>query len=78
MRKDEVDRAVLLVYKTRNTGYFNFRQTTFELKDMKPEARREYAQLLRQLANDIDIQEDGLSFMNEYTYEQFSKDCDRF
>ncbi len=55
MRKDEVDRAVLLVYKTRNIGYFNFRQTTFELQDMKPEARKEYVSLLRQLADDIDV-----------------------
>lgn len=55
MRKDEVDRAVLLVYKTRNTGYFNFSQCTFELLEMKPEARKEYATLLRQLANDIDV-----------------------
>lgn len=54
MRQDEVDRAVLLVYKTRNTGYFNFSQTTFELLDMKPEARQEYAMLLRRLADQID------------------------
>ena len=55
MRKDEVDRGVLLVYKTRNTGYFNFRQTTFELKDMPVEARKEYAHLLRILTDDIDV-----------------------
>lgn len=54
MRQDEIDRAVLLVYKTRNTGYFNFRQTTFELKDMPLEARKEYAHLLRVLAEDIE------------------------
>jgi hypothetical protein len=57
MRKDEIDRAVLLVYKTRNTGYFNFKQTTFELKDMPAEARKEYAHLLRVLANDIEGEE---------------------
>lgn len=55
MRQDEIDRAVLLVYKTRNTGYFNFRQTTFELQEMPDEARREYAQLLRKLADDINV-----------------------
>lgn len=77
MRKDEIDRAVLLVYKTRNSGYFNFRQTTFELQDMPDAARREYAQLLRQLANDIDVSED-LPGMSGYSFEQFSKDCDRW
>ena len=54
MRQDEIDRAVLLVYKTRNTGYFNFSQHTFELKDMPEDARKEYAQLLRTLANNIE------------------------
>lgn len=54
MRKDEVDRGVLLVYKTRNSGYFNFSQNTYELKDMPIEARKEYAHLLRVLAKDIE------------------------
>ena len=54
MRQDRNDRAVLLVYKTRNTGMFNFRQTTFELKEMPEDARKEYAHLLRTLANDIE------------------------
>lgn len=54
MRQDEIDRAVLVVYKTRNTGWFNFRQTTFELKEMPFEARKEYAHLLRVLAADIE------------------------
>ena len=54
MRQDEVDRAVLLVYKTRNKGYFNFSQTTFELLDMSQEARDEYCNILRHLANDIE------------------------
>ena len=54
MKQDEIDRAVLLVYKTRNTGYFNFKQTTFELKEMPDAARKEYANLLRVLANDIE------------------------
>lgn len=54
MKQDEIDRAVLLVYKTRNTGYFNFTQTTFELKEMPDAARKEYANLLRVLANDIE------------------------
>ena len=49
MRQDEVDRAVLLVYKTRNKGYFNFSQTTFELLDMSQEARDEYCNILRHL-----------------------------
>jgi hypothetical protein len=77
MRQDEINRAVLLVYKTRNTGYFNFRQTSFELKEMPDAARREYAHLLRTLANDIDVSDD-LPGMETYTYEQFSKDCDRW
>jgi len=77
MRQDEVNRAVLLVYKTRNSGYFNFRQTTFELKEMPVAARREYAQMLRHLASDIDV-EDDLPGMKEYSYEQFSKDCERW
>ena len=55
MRQDEIDRAVLLVYKTRNTGYFNFSQTTSDLKDMPDAARKEYAHLLRVLADDIDV-----------------------
>lgn len=59
MRQDEIDRAVLLVYKTRNTGYFNFSQTTFELKDMPLEARKEYAHLLRTLARDIEGDENA-------------------
>ncbi len=54
MRQDEIDRAVLLVYKTRNNGYFNFSQYTYELKDMCDEARKEYAHLLRVIADDID------------------------
>lgn len=54
MRQDEVDRGVLLVYKTRNTGYFNFRQCTFDLKEMPKEAREEYCFLLRRLADDIE------------------------
>lgn len=54
MRQDEIDRAVLLVYKTRNTGYFNFSQYTFELKEMPEAARKEYAHLLRVLAKDIE------------------------
>lgn len=54
MKQDEIDRAVLLVYKTRNTGYFNFKQTTFQLKEMSEAARKEYANLLRVLANDIE------------------------
>jgi hypothetical protein len=54
MIQDEIDRAVLLVYKTRNTGYFNFSQHTFELKEMPEAARREYAHLLRVLAKDIE------------------------
>lgn len=54
MRQDEVNRAVLLVYKTRNSGYFNFAQYTHELKDMPEEARKEYAHLLRVLAEDIE------------------------
>lgn len=54
MKQDLIDRSVLIVYKTRNTGYFNFRQTTFELKDMPLEARKEYAHLLRVLAKDIE------------------------
>lgn len=57
MRQDEVDRAVLLVYKTRNTGYFNFRQTTFEIKEMPKAAKEEYAFLLRRLADDIEGEE---------------------
>lgn len=55
MRQDEIDRAVLLVYKTRNDGWFNFRQCTFALKDMPDDARREYARLLRILADDVDV-----------------------
>jgi len=54
MKQDDVDRAVLLVYKTRNTGYFNFRQTTFEIKEMPKTARDEYVHLLRLLANEIE------------------------
>lgn len=54
MRQDEINRGVLLVYKTRNKGYFNFSQHTFELKDMPLEARKEYAHLLRVLAKDIE------------------------
>lgn len=54
MRQDEIDRAVLLVYKTRNTGWFNFSQYTHELKEMPFEARKEYARLLRVLAADIE------------------------
>lgn len=54
MKKDEIDRGVLLVYKTRNTGYFNFRQSTFELKEMPEAARKEYVHLLRVLADDIE------------------------
>jgi len=54
MRQDRNDRAVLLVYKTRNTGYFNFSQHTFELRSMPEDARKEYAHLLRTLANDIE------------------------
>ena len=54
MRQDEIDRAVLLVYKTRNTGYFNFKQCTFELEEMPVAARKEYAHLLRTLARDIE------------------------
>ena len=57
MRQDEIDRGVLLVYKTRNTGYFNFSQTTFELRAMPLEARKEYAHLLRTLAKDIEGEE---------------------
>ena len=57
MRQDEIDRGVLLVYKTRNTGYFNFSQTTFELRAMPLEARKEYARLLRTLAKDIEGEE---------------------
>jgi hypothetical protein len=53
MRRDEVDRGVLLVYKSRNRGYFNFAQTTFELKEMPLEARKEYAEMLIGLAKDI-------------------------
>lgn len=55
MRQDEVDRSVLLVYKTRNNGYFNFIQTTHDLKEMPIAARQEYAHLLRVLADDIDV-----------------------
>lgn len=54
MKQDIIDRAVLVVYKSRNTGYFNFRQTSFELRDMPMEARKEYAHLLRVLAKDIE------------------------
>lgn len=54
MKQDEIDRGVLLVYRTRNKGYFNFSQSTFELKDMHLDARKEYAHLLRILANDIE------------------------
>ena len=54
MKQDKIDRAVLLVYKTRNRGYFNFSQNTFELKDMPLEARKEYAFLLKALAKDIE------------------------
>lgn len=54
MRQDEIDRGVLLVYKTRNTGYFNFRQSTFEIKEMPEAARKEYVSMLRGLANDIE------------------------
>jgi hypothetical protein len=54
MRQDEIDRAVLLVYKTRNAGYFNFSQNTFRLKEMPEAARKEYAHLLRVLAKDIE------------------------
>lgn len=59
MKKDEVDRAVLLVYKTRNTGYFNFKQCTFELEEMPEPARKEYVHLLRVLANQIEEMCDG-------------------
>jgi hypothetical protein len=54
MRQDEINRAVLLVYKTRNSGYFNFRQTTFELEEMSNPAKREYAHILRTLATQIE------------------------
>lgn len=54
MKQDKIDRAVLLVYKTRNRGYFNFSQNTFELEDMPLEARKEYAFLLKALAKDIE------------------------
>lgn len=52
MRKDEIDRGVLLVYKSRNREWFNYRQKTFDLERMPLEARGEYAQLLRLLADD--------------------------
>jgi hypothetical protein len=54
MRQDEIDRGVLLVYKTRNTGYFNYRMATPELKTMPVEARLEFARMLRNLADDVD------------------------
>lgn len=54
MRQDEINRAVLLVYKSRNSGYFNFAQYSHELKDMSVEARKEYAHLLRVLAKGIE------------------------
>lgn len=54
MRQDEINRGVLLVYKTRNSGYFNFSQNTFELQEMSEQARKEYAHLLRTLAKQIE------------------------
>ncbi len=59
MRKDEVDRGVLLVYKTRNTGYFNFRHSIFDIKEMPVEARKEYVHLLRTLASDVESSYNG-------------------
>jgi len=54
MKADEINRGVLLVYKTRNVGYFNFSHKIFEVMDMEDEARREYCRILRRLANEVD------------------------
>jgi hypothetical protein len=54
MRQDEIERGVLLVYKTRNQGYFNYRMATPEVKDMPHAARLEFTRMLRNLADDID------------------------
>ena len=53
MRDDEVKRGVLLVYKTRNSGWFNFRHSIFELQKMPKAAREEYGFLLRRLADEV-------------------------